>query len=334
MNKSKVKYIVGAYATAPSLGLEDKNKECEFYEKITQCIPEIRGLEIPFWGDNIHLFGTEFLLKYIQPEWENVLTCIPASVMSLKKNRHFGIASNNNSGRIEALEMHKRANRMVHRINSHFGKESIIAVHIASAPSMSIPGVSNSIDSLLKSMHEILSWNWMGARIVIEHCDSCINHNKVEKGFMSINDEIKSLTTLSSDYKVGLTINWARSAIEGRSPLTVLKHIKLARENNLLSGLIFSGTSANDKVYGVWKDLHMPFANSFGIKNYESNSLLTKRNIKKTLESFNICELDYIGFKLLSMPLIHSSIQRRVGVNQDAALVLNHIISETRRDSK
>jgi hypothetical protein len=332
LNKSKVKYIVGAYATAPSLVLEDKNKECEFYEKLTQSIPEIRGLEIPFWGENIHLFGADFLLKYIQPKWENVLTCIPASVMGLKKNRHFGIASNNNALRIEAVEMHKRANRMVHRINSHFGKKSIIAVQIASAPSMSIPGVINSTNSLLKSMREILSWDWMGAKIVIEHCDSCTNKNTVEKGFMSINNEIESLLTLSSDYKVGLTLNWARSAIEGRSPLTVIEHIKLASENNLLSGIIFSGVSINDEMYGEWKDLHMPFAPSYGIKNYESNSLLTKRNIKKTLESLNISELDYVGFKLLSMPINNSSIERRVGINQDAASVLSSVLSEIKLD--
>ena len=328
MNKSEIKYIVGAYATAPSLGIENKNIESEFYKKLTQIVPEIRGLEIPFWGDDIHPFGADFLLKHIQPKWENILTCIPASVVNLKKNCHFGIASDTNGARIEAVEMHKRANRMVHRINSHFGAESIFAVHIASAPSMNIPGVSNSSDSLLKSMHEILSWDWMGARIVIEHCDSYINQDTVEKGFMSINDEIESLITLSSDYKVGLTINWARSAIEGKSPQTVIEHIKMATENDLLSGLIFSGTSINDEKYGVWKDLHMPFANSYGIKNYESNSLLTKQNIKKTLESFNVNELDYMGFKLLSMPINNSSIQRRVGVNQDAAIVLNNVMSE------
>jgi hypothetical protein len=36
-----VKYIVGAYAAAPSLAVNDKSLECEFYENLIESIPEI-----------------------------------------------------------------------------------------------------------------------------------------------------------------------------------------------------------------------------------------------------------------------------------------------------
>ena len=60
-----MKYIVGAYATAPSLVSENRNSEQEFYRKLIIYIPEIRGLEIPFWGEGVHRFGSDFLLDII-----------------------------------------------------------------------------------------------------------------------------------------------------------------------------------------------------------------------------------------------------------------------------
>ena len=146
---------------------------------------------------------------------------------------------------------------------------------------------------------------------------------------MSIDDEVLALKSLSVNFKVGLAINWARSAIEGRSPSTVIDHIKLARKNKLLSGFFFSGTADSDESYGDWKDSHMPFEKSCDIEHYQPNSLLTESNIRSTLKTINLEELDYIGIKLLSMPIAGSSIERRVGVNRDAINVLNNIRCDT-----
>ena len=81
-----MKYIIGAYASAPSLGIEDKSVERAFYEKLIQSLPEMRGLEIPFWGKEIHRFGSEFLLDIINPDWDNVLTCIPGTMFFFGEN--------------------------------------------------------------------------------------------------------------------------------------------------------------------------------------------------------------------------------------------------------
>ena len=66
----------------------------------------------------------------------------------------------------------------------------------------------------------------------------------------------------------------------------------------------------------------MPFEKSCGIEHYQSNSLLTESNIRSTFNSIGREELDYMGIKLLIMPIDSSSIERRVGVNRDAITVL------------
>ena len=128
-----------------------------------------------------------------------------------------------------------------------------MAVHIATVPSVPVDGVSSSVDSLLLSLNEILSWDWLGARIVVEHCDSYVSDHPFEKGFMSIDDEVLALKPLLGNFKVGLAINWARSAIEGRSQSTVINHIKLARKNNLLSGVFFQGFQVRGEIMGTGK---------------------------------------------------------------------------------
>jgi hypothetical protein len=322
-----MKYIVGAYATAPSLALDDMALEQNYYEMLIQEVPEIRGLEIPFWGDDIHIWGCDFLLKFIQPTWDNVLTCVPASVMGLKKNKYFGLASNDETSRLEAIKSHRKANDIVHKINDFFGRQSFIAIQLATAPTVPVDGVNSSLESLLKSMNEIISWDWQGAKILIEHCDSFVD-NPIQKGFMSIDEEIRALLSLADKTNIGLSINWARSAIEGRSSERVIEHINKVNKHQLLSGLIFSGTTINDEQYGEWTDLHMPFAQSYEIQNYEKNSLLTRENIKNTLSSVNLSEIDYLGFKLLAMPINEAPLVRRLGINKDAATVLNHLLAE------
>lgn len=327
MGQNNIKYIVGAYATAPSLGSDNHSSEREFYQKLIKDIPEIRGLEIPFGGDDIHPFGSMFLMELMLAEWSNVLTCIPATMTALTKMKTFGLASDDDQGRAAAIAMHKRANEMLHKINDNFGRQSIIAVQVATAPSTPVDGVSSSLKSLLYSMNEILKWDWGGVKIVIEHCDTSIAGQAFEKGFISLDKELEVLEELSKDNNLGVTINWARSAIEGRSTDKPIEHLKLALGKNLLSGLMFSGVSKSDEQYGKWKDSHMPFGQSYGIANFEKNSLLTLENIKSCLSLIDIGKLDYLGVKLLAMPIGDSTIDRRVGVNRDAITILNHLIA-------
>lgn len=323
-----MKYIIGAYATAPSIAIDSRAEESEYYSQLTSLIPNIAGFEIPFWGDDIHCYGAEFLFKYMKPEWDNVLTCIPGSVTNLVDNIHFGIASDDEEGRNLALDMHERANKTVRLINEYFGRNVISVVQLATAPSCPVEGVSSSINSLDKSLNEILSWDWMGAKIVIEHCDSANDKGDYVKGFMRLEDEIGVIEALSNKYNVGMTVNWGRSVIEGKNPVTADNHIRAVKSRNILSGLMFSGTSIHDANYGGWQDNHMPFAQSYNSIYYEEKSLLTKNNIMSAISEADVNSIDYVGIKLLSSPVELSNVERRVGINRDACIVLDRIIAE------
>jgi hypothetical protein len=320
-------YIIGAYATAPIIN-SNRLLEDTFYEKLLESIKNIRGFEIPFYGDDIHRFGYNYLLNFIKPSWDNVISCIPGTMESLSKNPHFGLASDDIIGRRQAIDMMNRVNLIIKKINEFYGRKSIFAVQIVTAPSKPVSGVSSSQESLLRSMEEVLSMDWQGAKIVIEHADKSNNGESFEKGFLSLECEIKTLIKLKDLHNVGITINWARSAIEGKNLEKPLEHIKLAIEYNLLSGLIFSGVSMVDRNYGSWKDTHMPFSKSYNVKHYEKNSLLNHENIKKTLNLLDINNLDYLGIKINAIPLSEINIERRVGLNKDAVYILDNILKE------
>ena len=322
-----MKYIVGAYATSPALS-NDKSLELDFYHQLIETIPEICGLEIPFFGDEIHRFGSDFLIDILKPEWSNVLSCIPGTMANLSIDPKYGIASDNNDSRVAAVSMYKKANKIVRKMNDFYGRQSIIAVQIVTAPSVPIKGVSSSKSSLWKSMEEILSLDWQDAKVVIEHCDSAILGLPFEKGFLTFEDEVEVLSQLLESQDVGMTINWGRSAIEGHSVNKTIEHINLALEKKLLAGLIFSGVSVKDQLYGSWKDTHMPFAQSYNVDYYEKNSLLTHENISDALNLLDFNSLNYLGIKLLSMPMERSKIERRIGLNKDAISILEKALTE------
>ena len=101
----------------------------------------------------------------------------------------------------------------------------------------------------------MLSWDWPGTKLVIEHCDAYVEGQAPSKGCLTIKDEIAAslAAKAATGRAVGICINWGRSAIETRSAEGVVKHIKAAKEAGLLSGLMFSGASGKEIDYGVWR---------------------------------------------------------------------------------
>jgi len=320
------RFIVGAYTTAPSLGGGSEIEERDFYQGLTEKCPYIRGLEIPFWGDALHQFGSDFLYEMMDDSWESVVTCIPGTMAKLSSDKHFGLASEDDGARQRAVAMHKRANDLIYECNKYFGRQAIFAVQIATSPSVPVEGVSSSPIALEESLEEILLWDWYGARVVIEHCDFS-EGTEFEKGFLSLDDEISVLKEFSSEYSLGIVVNWARSAIEGRSVDKPVEHLVSLQKSGLLNGVIFSGVSDRSISYGKWKDTHAPFARSLNVENYEEDSLLTYENLTNSLNAIDIRELEYLGIKLLVMPTKDSSLERRVGVSRDAMVILNNALN-------
>ena len=214
-------------------------------------------------------------------------------------------------------------------INKYFGEKKVISVVLTTSPSLKVDKVQSSVSSLVKSLNELLNWNWFGAKLVIEHCDSGRKNNPV-KGFLSLDEEIDALETVNKNISnpIGLTINWARSVIEFRSEMGPIEHVNKCFNKGLLSGIMFSGTSPDSKLYGSWSDLHLPIAKEKGIEYFEETSLLTAQNIKNTLSQCKVGLLDYIGIKVLSMPIEGSSLDQRIGFNKDTMKILNNVITD------
>jgi len=319
--RSTMSFIVGAYASAPSLFLNDRTQEKIFYELLKERVKNIKGLEIPFNGEVIHIFGNDFLIKLLEDDWLNVITAVPASFNNLKINKHFGLASDDQEGRDLALSCHRKLNDTVKEINDKKGNPCISHVQLCSSPSFPFENVSSSEQTLISSLEEIMSWDWDGACLTLEHCDSHSVDGTYQKGFMSIESELRIIDYFS-DSLLGMVLNWGRSVLEGKSPNTILNHIDLCQQKDCLKGFIFSGTSEEDPMYGSWEDQHMPFFRKTSNLNGLENSLLTEENTSLTLEKLNEQALSYIGFKLQLLPQEKVSLEERVEINVDAEEIL------------
>ena len=206
-----------------------------------------------------------------------------------------------------------------------------MAVEIASSPTNAQGNINANKELFFISLSEIISWDWFGSKIVIEHFGAANDHNPVpKKGFLTLEEEIDVINEINEKYasNCGLVINWGRSVIEFKNVEEPIRYIKDAIKHNVLSGLMFSGTTNNDNnFYGAWSDLHMPPANYLDYQYFESESLMSFENIKHTIAACDYHVLDYMGIKLLAMP-DDSTIEQRIGVNRDAMILLDQAISQ------
>lgn len=327
-NKHRGKYIVGAYATSPNLFKWEEDSEKQYFNELKKLL-SVRGLELPFWGDGLHPYDDKWLLENIEPSWVNVLTCVPGTMKSLENDSNFGLASKSEKSRRNAVQFYERALAAVRQLNDHLGKEAILAVHITSSPSNSSKNETGSSEKFLDSLLEIASWDWCGARVVVEHCDAYTEGFIPQKGFLSLKYEIETIIEANkkTGLNAGITLNWARSVIEKRDVGGAVEHIREVSKAGLLKGMMFSGvTDKHDNIYGQWADTHMPPAKAYDMVFYEEDSLMTSENIEATLMACDMDILEYIGIKLLAMPE-NTSIERRIGLNRDAMKLLDRVIS-------
>jgi len=318
-------FIIGAYASAPSLFSPDKRSETNFYELLKDKVSSIKGLEIPFNGENVHVFGNDFIIDILEDDWINVVTAVPASFSQLKHNIHFGLASKNDQGRESALKVHRELNNIVKEINDKKGKLAVSHIQLCSSPSFPNKDVHSSENSLKSSIEELLSWDWDGANLVLEHCDTHNIEGSYQKGFMPITKEL-NIIEYFKESNMGMVLNWGRSVLEGKNTNSILDHIDLCQEKQCLNGFIFSGTSKKDLNYGTWEDQHMPFfREASSVKGLES-SLLNEESAAKTMKRLKLDDLSYIGFKLQLLPQEISTIEQRIEINLDAEKILQNYI--------
>src|SRR5690606_22847795 len=93
--------------------------------------------------------------------------------------------------------------------------------------------------------------------VVIEHCDAQREGRPFEKGFLELSDELAAIQRIG-DSRLGITINWGRSGIEGQSAEYVTGQIAQTAAAGALKGLMFSGVATEAGEWGpAWEDSHL-----------------------------------------------------------------------------
>lgn len=317
-----MQFYVGAYASSPNGSQWDSEVETNYYARLKE-IPLIKGLEHPFVG-TLHPHDDQWFLDNISKQWDFVFTCVPGIMGEIGKNPHFGIASDNEDGRQAALRFMQKACEAVAKLNQHAQKSVVRAVQIQTAPNRSV--ASGSQKALRASLLTMLEWDWQGAQLVIEHCDSLVEGQVPAKGFLSLDDEIAALkaVNLQASPAMGIVINWGRSVLETRSVEGAVEHINASKNAHLLSGVMFSGVSDKDSEYGTWKDTHMPPAASPTLTHGAIGSLMTEQQMHRCVVASELHisnTQNIVGIKLGIRPTT-SSLNERMLYIQDALQAL------------
>lgn len=329
--------VVGSYATSPNLwALEhpgevpgyEADREAAFYAGLAECAL-VDGLEVQVDGNgNMHGFNEpQFLSEFANPRFCAVLTCIGGTMGNVGADPAFGLASTDDAGRRKALDFAKQALACVSRWNTRSATAGrVLAVEIHSAPNTTKEGAASaSVEAFVESLVEMLSWDWQGARLCVEHCDSAAVGTAAgfatSKGFLTIEDELAACALANERTRsgaVGVTINWARSVLEGRDVGAPNRHIAAARDAGLLCGVMMSGCTGESKAsnaYGCWRDCHMPCATRSAIaEGVITGALLTPDAVASALSEARFASggLLYSGCKITTL---HSG--RWVGQSHD-----------------
>lgn len=293
------KYIVGAYVASKSLRAWHCEDETCFFAELKKR-PDVRGLEHGYYGA-LHRFDEAWFLDNIHPDWDFAFTCMPGVADRVKQNSSFGLASSSAGGRQSALDFHRVCLEAVHRLNRHLKRKAVLSVQVHSAPSG-----NSSKEKFAESLREICSWDWDGAKVLVEHCDRFKTDGTHEKGYLSLEDEIWSIQQVRQSHPAtnpGALLNWGRSVVEQRSVEGVLTHIRQLNEANLLNAFLFSGTTdTKTSVYKCFGDKHMPSPLAHQGSTLYPDSLMTVAEMRRSLELLPQNSLDYLGFKIMHLP--------------------------------
>lgn len=224
--------------------------------------PDVSGLELPYGPAGI-------VIPDGCPEgWRHVVTCIGDTMVRMGADPLVGLASPDAVGRRTAVAVIAGLRDLVEAAGT------IAAIEIHSGPREISSGAA-----LAESLEEIVSWDWGTTRLLLEHCDRWRDDLPVQKGFLSVADELAALAMVGG--KVDLCINWARSVIESRDVATAAEHVAAAAAAGRLGGIMFSSVADADSAYGAaWADAHLPPA---GTGAAGDASLLTEELVRQTL---------------------------------------------------
>lgn len=318
-----MRFFVSSYAASPCSSGWDAAKEGQFFEGLAG-LPFLRGLEIPFYG-KLHRYDEEFFLSHLSPSWDYVITCLPGTMDCLSSDRNFGLASSDDAGRRRAMDFLAQALDAVKRLNDRAGRRAVQLVAAPSAPRGGALGPGTDRARLADSLAEATSWNWEGAALAIEHCDAFTKAHSPEKGFLSLDDEMQAIEDAGG--RARIMLNWARSAIEGRSAELPRTHIRAAQRRGLLKSLFFSGCTADDDLYGAWNDRHAPMSRAL-MSEGPAGSLLGPEEVRASLEALRPGSVDIVGIKFQILPAESSVMRRLVALRQGLEAISGAVAAE------
>lgn len=266
---------LGAYAAEPRRPALEGRAEERWFRALT-AIEGARGLEVFFRG-SLHAEGPERLAELLPEGWHLVITALPQAIARSAVDPRYGLAAEDREGRRAAVDDIRLLLAEAHRIDEILGRGAVRAVEVHSAPRADA-GVLAGADALARSLYE-LSDAAEGIPLIVEHCDALVPGRSPVKGFLPLADEQEAVRTASEGgVLAGQSLNWGRSAIEGRSATTAVEHVRQLTRTGTLSGLMFSGApDAPGGLGAAWDDLHNP------LQVDDPSSLLDERRVRETL---------------------------------------------------
>lgn len=241
-----------------------------------------------------------------------IVTGIPGTTGHNAKDPDFGLASPDEAGRQQALAWTREMAAGIARLAAEGHQIRAVQVHSA-------PTGKASPAAFAKSLRELAGWDWGGAEIWIEHCDAHVEGQKPNKGYLTLDQELAVLDEVSADAPDagwGMVINWARSAIEGRSAQTALDHIVTSAASGWLRHVGFSSCSGEETVFGEpWIDMHLPLAGTSGAPN---GTLLGAAEVAQVIEAAG--EVTW-GLKIGLRPVDQSVSEKLAAVDENVALI-------------
>lgn len=243
-----------------------------------------------------------------------------------KQDPYFGLASTREPSRASAMNMMERLHSHVQALHERLGRPIIRALHLHSSPTNNFSETRGNVQAFERSLREINAMGWGDISLHLEHCDSQIDHNPPDKGFLPLQQELE----LISSFDMGVVLNWGRSAIEARSPDGPLKHLEQVCAADALRGFFFSGcTGLPNGDYGVWRDTHMPAAPVIDSPYLRHESLLGAAEIKACLRLLREYRGGvYLGVKVLD-PASEMDLTRKLYLNLDTIRAVASVHTES-----
>lgn len=196
----------------------------------------------------------EHLHRATPAAWTFALTMIPITMPALSHDPGYGLASLDDAARGRAVADVELALEVAQILADLAGHARVVAVEVPSAPS---GGAAEPLRHSLATLAERVPH---GTTLHLEHCDALRPPQRAAKGFLDLPTEIAAIAAVdAAPGTFGLSLNWGRSAIEGRSVCTPLEHARLASASGLpVLGVLSGATDASGAWGSPWSDTHIP----------------------------------------------------------------------------